>query len=377
MTEQSTKLLTERLRAARVAANLTQEEVAESLGMARTTLVAIEAGQRRVRSEELIGFADLYKTTVGDLLKPASISFEALPQFRREWSAVGSSAESSELLRLLLKAANSVLDLEARLGRTRQVRLPPETPLAPGRLQEQADDLALETRTRLGLGLAPIPDPIDVFEQEGGLRLFFFALPPRTSAAFVFSADVGGCALVNSAHPRTRQAWSVTHEYAHLLTTRATPEVYFLDSSEKPPSEKFADLFAASFLMPAVTLRRRFEEAAARGRFSPRDLVLLAHHFHVSTEAVARRLEALRLLPRGTYDSLRRRDFKPEEIAKELGLSELPAMKATFRTTLTVVEALEESLITEGQAAEVLMLSRGELRRVVDALLTSDNLLGK
>src|SRR5258708_38278 len=52
--------LGERLRGARSGANLTQDAAAAALGMSRTTLVAIEKGQRSVRPEELLAFARLY-----------------------------------------------------------------------------------------------------------------------------------------------------------------------------------------------------------------------------------------------------------------------------------------------------------------------------
>ena len=45
--------LGDRLRAARTSAKITQESAASSVGIARTTLVAIEAGERQVRPAEL------------------------------------------------------------------------------------------------------------------------------------------------------------------------------------------------------------------------------------------------------------------------------------------------------------------------------------
>lgn len=50
----------DRLRVARSASGLTQEQAAERLGLARTTLVAIERGDRQPRPEELVAFAKLY-----------------------------------------------------------------------------------------------------------------------------------------------------------------------------------------------------------------------------------------------------------------------------------------------------------------------------
>jgi len=46
--------------------------------------------------------------------------------------------------------------------------------------------------------------------------------------------------------------------------------------------------------MPAAAIRRRFEDLRRdAGRFSPRHLILLAHQFNVSEEALCRRLEEL------------------------------------------------------------------------------------
>lgn len=53
---------------ARKAAKLTQAEVADRLNIARTTLVAIEAGERRVREHEAQRMASLYGVTLDYLL---------------------------------------------------------------------------------------------------------------------------------------------------------------------------------------------------------------------------------------------------------------------------------------------------------------------
>src|SRR5437016_4472323 len=64
--------LAARLRAARRDADLTQDEVARDLGIARTSLVALEKGERRVKPDELISLARLYGRTVDELLRPSA-----------------------------------------------------------------------------------------------------------------------------------------------------------------------------------------------------------------------------------------------------------------------------------------------------------------
>ena len=48
------KLLGQRLQEARRARGLTQQQVADSMSMARTTVTALEKGDRRIRPNELI-----------------------------------------------------------------------------------------------------------------------------------------------------------------------------------------------------------------------------------------------------------------------------------------------------------------------------------
>lgn len=65
---------------ARKAAKLTQAEVADKLNIARTTLVAIESGQRRIRENEAREMAALYGVTVDYLLSDIAETQEAYCQ---------------------------------------------------------------------------------------------------------------------------------------------------------------------------------------------------------------------------------------------------------------------------------------------------------
>ena len=58
------KILGGRLQEARKACGFTQQAVADHLGMARTTLVAIEKGERRVTPDELIKLAAFYLSLI-------------------------------------------------------------------------------------------------------------------------------------------------------------------------------------------------------------------------------------------------------------------------------------------------------------------------
>ena len=66
---QHRQIIAQRLRAARLAALLTQEQAAARFGWKQNTLSQIETGKRSVRAEDLHRFADLYEVPLSDLVE--------------------------------------------------------------------------------------------------------------------------------------------------------------------------------------------------------------------------------------------------------------------------------------------------------------------
>ena len=73
----------ERLRVAREAAKVTQAAAASALEVARTTVVAIEQGQRRAKLDELQRLASLYGVSLNALLRREAVQVDLKPRFRR------------------------------------------------------------------------------------------------------------------------------------------------------------------------------------------------------------------------------------------------------------------------------------------------------
>jgi transcriptional regulator with XRE-family HTH domain len=63
-TDDERQVVANRLREAREFLNFTQEDVAQALGYARTTVTAIEAGRRNVSTLELKRFSKLYNRSL-------------------------------------------------------------------------------------------------------------------------------------------------------------------------------------------------------------------------------------------------------------------------------------------------------------------------
>lgn len=361
-------VLGDRLRVARTTAGLTQENAAKHLGVARTTLIAIEAGQRAIRAEELVQLTKLYGTSVNTLLRQEAVHVDMSAQFRRIEPTRGWDRGEVDAQRTLQRLAASSFELERALGAPFPSRLPFQHVIGRSQVDEQAGDVAQELRNRLGLGMAPIPDIVNLIEDELGVRVFVRGLDSRIGGLFASPEGIGPCVLLNAKHPRTRRALTAAHELGHALTRPDTPEILLLDEPEDALHERFASTFAMCLLMPAAAIRRRFNDHQDDGGFSVRHLIVMASSFHVSLEAMGRRLEQLGLLPRGRFDALRERGLSEKTVREVLGQqAEEAPPPVPPRFALLAVAAYDRGILSEGQLAEMLMLDRLKVRQLIDA----------
>jgi transcriptional regulator with XRE-family HTH domain len=189
--------LGDRLRVARSTAGLTQEDAATELSVARTTLIAIEQGQRRVRPDELRALAKAYRVSINDLLRVSAIHLDFAAKFRRVAGNVPRSVATEDAVRLLNRLAASMVELEGRLNQQLNFHYPPEKKIYTGDIEQQAEDIALDLRHRLGIGLSPISDIVALVELELGVRIFLRPMDSSISGLFAYDPAVGPCMLIN------------------------------------------------------------------------------------------------------------------------------------------------------------------------------------
>ena len=369
------KVLGARLQEARKARGLTQQKVADELEMARTTIVAIEKGERRVTSQELVRFADLYGRPISDFVARQVLTVGFVPQFRTEWREdvskdEGLATAGEELQRL----AEDYVELERLCGLPTKRAYPPTYETARSLPEQAAEEIAATERNRLGIGDGPISNLRDRLETDVGVRVFYFAMLPTVSGVFAYNDVLGACIGINSKHPRDRRNWSLAHEYGHFLTNRYRAEITFLNQARRQSAtERLADAFAENFLMPASGLNRRFTEmyrANAQGQITIAQLCTLADLYQVSVQALVIRLEKLKRIPTGTWDRLEGEGFKPRRAQQLLGIDPNPTEQYELprRFLNLAVMAYEQELISEGQLARLLRSDRVSSRELVTEL---------
>ncbi|MGB8275960.1 MAG: ImmA/IrrE family metallo-endopeptidase, partial [Alphaproteobacteria bacterium] len=362
-----------RLQKVREGAKITQAAAATAIEVARTTLVAIEQGQRRVRMNELQQLARLYGTSVNALLRLEAVHVDLEPRFRKLSESSGAGAEAA--VQLMSDLARAEVELENLLGVKRVRNVPPERPILRGDVRAQAEQNATELRQRLGLGISPVPDIVTLLELEIGVRVYVRRFDSRMSGLFAYDEALGPCMLLNANHPRDRRTQTAAHETGHMVSNRREPEITHKDEPDSSREERYANAFARAFLTPARAVMQKFQEVTAGSdRLTRRHIIVLAHFFGVSREAMARRCEELDLTKQGTWDWFQANGGITDEQARQvLGDRVTPdAYKAdadrptTLRLNLLAAEAYRQELLSEGQLARLLHLDRIELREILD-----------
>lgn len=374
----SPRLIGERLRQAREGVDVTQAAAAEAIGVARTTLVAIEQGERRIRLGELQKLAQMYHSGVNALLRNESVHVDLVPRFRK---LPGKDAAAEQAAQLMASLAKAEVELENLLGVTRSSNLPPERPLLDGDVRVQAEHDAADLRHRLGLGLAPISNLVGILEMDMGVRVYVRRLPPSISGLFAFDEAVGACILLNASHPRERRNNSAGHETGHLIATRHKPEVLHSGKEENSREERYANAFARALLTPSRAVMQKFADVTAGAdRLTRKHIIVLANYFSVSREAIVRRIEELGLTKRGTWDWFEANggitDDQASQVLGDQLLQDEAKIEAnrptTLRLNLLAAEAVRRDLLSEGQLAKLLQLDRVRLRALLDAYNSGD-----
>jgi Zn-dependent peptidase ImmA (M78 family)/transcriptional regulator with XRE-family HTH domain len=326
---ESNEAVGQRIAKAREFLGLTQAVVAEKLGLARTTQVAIEQGRRPVSVAELYRYAEVLSRPLdyflglgvwgkADFRPHFRLMAERLDSVvtgppRRPGRPKGPPEPTAEKLALMQfeSLCRNYLELEELNGLPRTTM--PELPQPRHYSTPEAEQLAATVRAHLDLGPdAPIPDLRVRLEDSFALRVYVLPRRGRLMAAAFHHAAVGGCVYVaERAIPNMRL--TLAHGLGHLLANREDAMVDLQELKKRSAIDSFAGAFASALLLPSRGLRERFGSVHSEANeVSDIAILYLARTFGVTLHALRARLEALRLVSTAT---LRRIDEAIREAA--------------------------------------------------------------
>ena len=341
-----------RLRVMREARGLSQQAVAGALGLSRTAVTQLEAGNRSVSTLELTKLSRLYLRPVADILREGARDEDedVLIALYRVAPGLEQDPSTHEQVARCVSLCREGVRLERLLG-TEPRSGPPsyETrmPRSSGEAVAQGERTAIQERRRLGIGNAPIADISELIASED-IWASGVELPNGMSGLFLRHPSIGSAILVNSSHPRGRKRFSYAHEYAHALLDRDRSITISSTDNSSEMVEQRANAFAAAFLMPGngvydalrsldKGLPSRQEQTvfdvasgghieaelrspAGSQRIAYKDVAMLAHHFGVSYQAALYRLKSLRHISHAESEELLEQEGFGREYLKALDM---------------------------------------------------------
>lgn len=308
-----------RLAAARERAGYTEEEVALLLGQPRPVVSNWEHGVRRPNPALLAALASVYRVGLDELLgavpERPRVDFERL-MFRAAESRL--DARGKYEIERFLAFLDAYGDVLGDLGEPPGMMAPP---LVLGKGFASKDDVrrkAEEARQFFRIGSGPVGD-LRVLADLQGVTLYQAPLGAdmRTtvSGAFLRHDSVGAAILLNSETSPGRRQFTLAHELAHALFHADGLYVGFFGRRER--DERFADEFAAEFLVPTQSLRRAVETLGVAKVEDPAVVVYLQRLFGVSYAMMLVRLEASNLIAPASKEQLQ--TVQPVHFAERLG----------------------------------------------------------
>ncbi|MFI6789724.1 helix-turn-helix domain-containing protein [Nonomuraea sp. NPDC050383] len=339
----------ERVRECRIAANMSQEQLASALRLDRTMIAKIEMGVRRVDALELAKLSTVLKVPLSHFLTPAP----AVVSRRAELAEDGAADGTRQSYRMEFALTTWLADVRQLMESGEFT--PPPIARFPGRITDIADarKAALWARQKIDLGAEPISSLMSVCEALG--QLVAVVEVPGEGASLV-EDEIAVAVVSDQGDPGRRRA-TAAHELGHLVVG----DEYSSDVSvhtSRGDRELVVEAFAAELLLPAQALLARFEarEGAPRER-----LVVLAAHYRTSWSLTLRQAVAAGVIDKATAKELRQRNPTRAELMEAVGWApqpDLERVRVPPAYAHAVVQAYLKGGITVSRAVE---LMRGQI----------------
>ncbi len=403
-------LIGRRIREARERRDISQQKVADALGIPRTAVTNIEAGARNVSTLELTKLGALFNLSPAAFLDGAEVSDLAVVR-ARALSEATSSPEFGPVIDRMIDLCREGAELRRLLDQDTTVSMPDyaQRIANSGDAVRQGEARAREERRRLGLGNAPIGNLPELIGDQG-IWVASAAkddFPNDVSGLFLHHSSIGMAVLINGTHKPVRRRFSYAHEYGHALFDRQEELRLTQNRNSNELVEKRANAFAAAFLMPVggvldqlrvlgkgqPSRQAQFvysvatdlnEEAEIRPRTGSQvitfqDAAVFARHFGVSYEAMVWRLRNLDLLDTPATNALieRRDDGRRYlDMLRIPGLfdagagSDEPVWELRNQLAHLAIEAYRREEVSQGRLREIgrkLRLPAAELLELAEA----------
>jgi Zn-dependent peptidase ImmA (M78 family)/DNA-binding XRE family transcriptional regulator len=269
----------ERIKAARINTGLSQQKLADQLGLTKMAVSKYETGVVVPNSGVLIRLADLLDVNVDYFFRSTTVHLKE-PSYRCK-RTLGAKDEK----KILGKTADWLeryLTVEEITGELKNLDLPEPDTCRVSSLDD-IEVIARNLREEWNIGLDPIENLMEILEQHG-IKVGVIDAPEKFDALTLWYNEECPVIIVNKTFPGDRQRFSLAHELGHLVL-KIVGEVNEEDAAHR---------FAGAFLVPKEMAIA--ELGNKRNTLDFRELWLLKQKYRMSMNAWVHRAQDLGII---------------------------------------------------------------------------------
>ncbi len=328
-------VISERIKAARINAGLSQDELGEKLGITKMAISKYENGAITPKSGVLIALAKALEVNVEYFFRSNRVRLSK-PSYRRKKALA--RKDEGKILGKTAEWLERYLTVEQITGVEKKLDLPkPDQCIV--KTFEDIEKLAQKVRKDWNLGMNPIENMMDVLERHG-IKVGEVEAPDKFDALTLWYNETCPVIVVNKTFPGDRQRYNLTHELGHLLFTIES------DLDE----EAAAHRFAGAFLVPKEMALS--ELGSERKTLDFRELYVLKHKWGMSMAAWIHRAIDLGIITKASaerhWKMMRAKGWYRQEPFTQVQTESPTQMK------LLLFRAVSEHKISQSRFAELL-----------------------
>lgn len=335
-------MLGNRIKRARKALGLSLRDLSDKVDLSHSAIKKYEDNDVVPSSEMLIKLAQALHVRVEYFFRPDCFTLGNI-QYRKHTDMPDRHLE--EITAKILDQIERRIELE---------NLFPSLPIQPFAItdlpkkidsSEDIEVLADQVREQWHLGIEPLSDLIDIFEEHG---IKVFEIDNQQYAKFDgLSATINQIPVIviGNQWPGDRQRFTLAHELGHILLANRL--------SFNMDEENFCNHFAGAFLFPKKATITLLGEH--RNYIEPRELSILKQEFGISMLGILHRAEATGIISNSLYRQIRS-EFNERGWNKLEPGEQYPKQKTHIFEQM-VFHALAEEYIGESKAAELMNMS--------------------
>lgn len=329
-----------RLKSARIQAGITQEALAEAIGVTKQAISQYELGKKNPESTTLIAIASFFHKTAGYFMRPLTTNLEKV-DFRKRASLKGRALEAVKAT--ILDRLEPYLELEQLLGIDPGFTNPLRNLVIEA--VDHAEAAAQKLLVTWKLGTNPIPNIIEMLE-ERSIKVITVGVDIQFDGLSTMVNDSIPVIVVNEKMDALRKRFTVMHELGHLVLN-------FPEDAEEAFREKACNRFAGAMLLPAGVLEA--EIGLNRTRMALSELIPIKEYYGISLAAMVYRGKDLGVFS----DTLVKRFWRMRNQIPGLKMEEAekfghyPGEERSYRFEQLLARALTMELVSYSKAAQM------------------------